>query len=175
MAALVAVMFMVSIGTFDWASLKKLPITPKSDSVVMIVTVITVIATNNLSIGVLVGIILSAIFFASKISKVQIKTLSVEGSQRKIYHVTGQLFFASVTDFVNHFDFKENVKEIDIDLTNSHLWDDSAVNAIDKVVIKYHQNGVKVNLIGLNDDSIKLIDKLAVHKAPRGLDKAVNH
>lgn len=175
MAALVAVMFMVSIGTFDWSSLKKLHITPKSDSVVMIVTVITVVATDNLSIGVVVGVILSAVFFASKISKVDIRTLSVEGSQRKVYHVTGQLFFASVTDFVNQFDFKEGAKEIDIDLSNAHLWDDSAVNAIDKVVIKYHQNGVKVNLLGLNDDSNKLIDKLAIHKMPGVLDKVANH
>jgi SulP family sulfate permease len=175
MAALVSVMFMVSIATFDWSSLRKLHITPKSDSIVMIVTVITVVATNNLSIGVVVGVILSAVFFASKISKVDIKTLSAEGSHRKIYHVSGQLFFASVTDFVNHFDFKEGITEIDIDLSNAHLWDDSAIGAIDKVVIKYHQNGVKVNLKGLNSDSTRLLDKLAVHKTPGGLEKVSNH
>jgi SulP family sulfate permease len=175
MAALVSVMFMVSIATFDWSSLMKLHIMPKSDSIVMIVTVITVVATNNLSIGVVVGVILSAVFFASKISKVEIKTLSAEGSHRKIYHVSGQLFFASVTDFVNHFDFKEGITEIDIDLSNAHLWDDSAIGAIDKVVIKYHQNGVKVNLKGLNSDSTRLLDKLAVHKTPSGLEKVSNH
>lgn len=175
MAALVSVMFMVSIATFDWSSLMKLHIMPKSDSIVMIVTVITVVATNNLSIGVVVGVILSAVFFASKISKVDIKTLSAEGSHRKIYLVSGQLFFASVTDFVNHFDFKEGITEIDIDLSNAHLWDDSAIGAIDKVVIKYHQNGVKVNLKGLNSDSTRLLDKLAVHKTPGGLEKVSNH
>jgi SulP family sulfate permease len=175
MAALVAVMFMVSIGTFDWSSLKKLFIMPKSDSVVMIVTVITVVATDNLSIGVIVGVILSAIFFASKISKVDIKTLSAEGSHKKVYYVSGQLFFASVTEFVNHFDFKEGIKEIDIDLCNAHLWDDSAIGAIDKVVIKFHQNGVKVNLKGLNTDSTRLLDKLAVHKIPGSFEKVSNH
>lgn len=93
-----------------------------------------------------------------------IKTLSAKGSHKKVYHVSGQLFFASVTDFVNHFDFKEDISEIDLDLSNAHLWDDSAIAAIDKVVIKYHQNGVKVNLKGLNTDSMKLLDKLAAHK-----------
>lgn len=174
MAALVAVMFMVCIGTFDWSSLKKVTVMPKSDTVVMIVTVITVVATDNLSIGVVCGVILSAIFFASKISKVGMKTVSPKGSHRKIYQVSGQLFFASVTDFLNHFDFKEDVTEIEIDLTNAHLWDDSAIGAIDKVVMKYQQNGVKVNLKGVNTDSMKLLEKLAVHKTSDGLEKASN-
>lgn len=85
--------------------------------------------------------------------------------------MSGELFFASVTDFVDHFDFKEGITEIDIDLSNAHLWDDSAIGAIDKVVIKYHQNGVKVNLKGLNSDSTRLLDKLAIHKTPGGLEK----
>lgn len=175
MAALVGVMFMVSIGTFDWSCLKNAKKVPITDTLVMVVTVITVIETHDLSKGVLVGIILSAIFFAAKISKVKVTSLSAKGSHKKVYHVSGQLFFASVTDFVNSFDFKENVNEIDLDLSNAHLWDDSAVGAIDKIVIKYHQNGVKVNLIGLNSESNKLIDKLAVHKTTGGLEKAASH
>ncbi|WP_226670362.1 SulP family inorganic anion transporter [Metabacillus litoralis] len=175
MAALVGVMIMVSIGTFDWTSLKTLHRVPLTDSLVMVVTVITVIITHDLSKGVLVGIILSAIFFAAKISKVKVTSLSAERSSKKIYQVSGQLFFASVTDFVKEFDFKENVKEIDLDLTQAHLWDDSAVGAIDKVVIKYHQNGVKVNLIGVNSESNKLIEKIAVHNKPGGLNKVANH
>lgn len=175
MAALVGVMIMVSIGTFDWSSLKTLHRVPLTDSFVMVVTVITVIITHDLSKGVLVGIILSAIFFAAKISKVKVTSLSADGSSKKIYKVSGQLFFASVTDFVKEFNYKENVKEIDIDLTQAHLWDDSAVGAIDKVVIKYHQNGVKVNLIGVNSESNKLIEKIAVHKKPGGLNKVANH
>jgi len=175
MAALVGVMIMVSIGTFDWSSLKTLHKVPLTDTLVMVVTVITVIMTHDLSKGVLVGIIMSAIFFAAKISKVKITSLSSGQSSKKIYRVSGQLFFASVTEFVESFDYKENVKEVDLDLTNAHLWDDSAVGAIDKVVIKYHQNGVKVNLIGVNTESNKLLEKVAVHNKPGGLNKVVNH
>ncbi|MCM3162297.1 SulP family inorganic anion transporter [Metabacillus litoralis] len=175
MAALVGVMFMVSIGTFDWTSLKTLHKVPLTDTIVMVVTVITVLMTHDLSKGVLVGIILSAIFFASKISKVKITSLSSDQSSKKIYRVSGQLFFASVTDFVESFNYRENVKEVDLDLTNAHLWDDSAVGAIDKVIIKYHQNGVKVNLIGVNTESNKLIERIAVHNKPGGLSKVANH
>jgi SulP family sulfate permease len=175
MAALVGVMIMVSIGTFDWSSLKTLHKAPATDTLVMIVTVATVLVTHDLSKGVLVGIILSAIFFASKISKVKVTTLASEQSSKKIYRVTGQLFFASVTDFLESFNYNETVKEVTLDLTQAHLWDDSAVNAIDKVVIKYHQNGIKVNLVGLNKESNTLVEKLAVHNKPGGLDKAVGH
>ncbi|MCA0149520.1 MULTISPECIES: SulP family inorganic anion transporter [Rossellomorea] len=175
MAALVGVMFMVSIGTFDWASIKNLHKTPLTDTVVMLATVVTVLFTHDLSKGVLVGIILSAVFFASKISKVKITTLSTDQPHKKVYRVSGQLFFASVTEFVESFDFTEQVKEVTLDLTDAHLWDDSAVGAIDKVVIKYHQNGVKVTLIGLNEESNKLVNRLSVHNQPGGLDKAVGH
>ncbi|MEC1524228.1 SulP family inorganic anion transporter [Neobacillus niacini] len=175
MAALVGVMFMVSIGTFDWSSIKNIHKTPISDTIVMIATVGTVLMTHDLSKGVLVGILLSAIFFASKISKVRVTTSASTGSQRKVYTVSGQLFFASATDFVDSFNYNEDVKEVSIDLTQAHLWDDSAVGAIDKVVIKYHQNDIKVHLIGLNKESNKLIEKLAVHNKPGGLEKAVGH
>ncbi|MBT2755165.1 SulP family inorganic anion transporter [Mesobacillus foraminis] len=175
MAALVGVMFMVSIGTFDWACLTSFNKVPVTDTVVMIATVITVLMTHNLAIGVLVGILLSAIFFAAKISKVEITSLSAKGKNKKIYRVSGQLFFASVTDFVDSFEYKEDVKEIDLDLSDAHLWDDSAVGAIDKVIIKFYQNGIKVNLIGLNMESNRLVEKIAVHNKPGGLDKAVGH
>jgi MFS superfamily sulfate permease-like transporter len=175
MAALVGVMIMVSIGTFDWGSVMNLHKTPITDTIVMLATVITVLFTHDLSKGVLVGIILSAVFFASKISKVKITTMTSEQTQKKVYRVSGQLFFASVTDFVESFDFTEDVKEVTLDLTNAHLWDDSAVGAIDKIVLKYHQNDVKVNLTGLNAESNKLMDKLAIHYKPGGLDKVVNH
>lgn len=175
MAALVGVMIMVSIGTFDWGSVKSLHKTPITDTIVMIATVLTVLMTHDLSKGVLVGIILSAIFFASKISKVKVTTLASEHSHKKYYRVSGQLFFASVTDFVECFNYNEDVKEVNIDLTEAHLWDDSAVGAIDKIVIKYHQNGIKVNLVGLNKESNKLIDRLAVHNKPGGLEKVVGH
>jgi high affinity sulfate transporter 1 len=175
MAALVGVMMMVSIGTFDWSSLKMLHKTPVTDTIVMLATVITVLMTNDLSKGVLVGIVLSAVFFAAKISKVKVTSPSSIGVNKKVYHVSGQLFFASVFDFIEGFDYKENVKEVDLDLSQAHLWDDSAVGAIDKVVLKYHQNGVKVNLLGLDKESTQLMDKLAIHSKPGGLNKIVNH
>jgi high affinity sulfate transporter 1 len=175
MAALVGVMFMVSIGTFDWSSIKNIHKTPISDTIVMIATVGTVLMTHDLSKGVLVGILLSAIFFASKISKVKVTTLASKGSHKKIYTVSGQLFFASVTDFVESFYYNDQVTEVGIDLTQAHLWDDSAVGAIDKVILKFHQNGINVQLIGLNKESNKLIEKLAVHNKPGGLEKAVGH
>jgi sulfate permease, SulP family len=161
MAALVGVMIMVSIGTFDWSSLTKLHVMPKTDAAVMIVTVVTVVLTHDLSKGVLAGVILSALFFAAKISKIEIE--SKRENNRKTYLVKGQLFFASVTDFVTHFDFTEKVEHIVIDLSQSHLWDDSAIGAIDKVVIKYRQNDVNVEITGLNRDSSELVKKLAVH------------
>lgn len=175
MAALVGVMFMVSIGTFDWSSIKNIHKTPISDTIVMIATVGTVLMTHDLSKGVLVGILLSAIFFASKISKVKVTTLASKGAHKKVYRVSGQLFFASVTEFVESFNYNDQVTEVAIDLTQAHLWDDSAVGAIDKVIFKYHQNGIKVQLIGLNKESNKLIEKLAVHNKPGGLEKAVGH
>ncbi|MBD7965462.1 SulP family inorganic anion transporter [Fictibacillus norfolkensis] len=161
MAALVGVMIMVSIGTFDWSSLTKLHKMPKTDAAVMIVTVVTVVLTHDLSKGVLAGVILSALFFAAKISKVEIS--SKIDNNTKLYIVKGQLFFASVTDFVSQFDFSEHVELVTIDLSQSHVWDDSAVGAIDKVILKYRQNGTEVQITGLNASSQSLIKKLAVH------------
>ncbi|MEN2768948.1 SulP family inorganic anion transporter [Ornithinibacillus xuwenensis] len=175
MAVLVGVMFMVSISTFDWSSIRNIRKTPITDTIVMFATVVTVFFTHDLSKGVLVGIILSAVFFASKISKVKIVSLADNDAKKKVYRVSGQLFFASVTDFVESFDYKENVEEIKLDLTNAHIWDDSGVGAIDKVVQKYHQNGTKVEVVGLNDESTKLVDKLANYKKPGGLDKVAGH
>ncbi len=159
MAALAGVMIMVSISTFDWNSIKTLHLLPRTDAVVMIVTVITVVFTHNLAIGVFAGIILSAIFFVSKISKVEID--SVLEYNRRIYRITGELFFASVTDLLASFNYKENVDEVEINLSRSHLWDDSAVVAIDKIVYKFEENGIKVHVTGLNEDSSELVGKLA--------------
>jgi sulfate permease, SulP family len=161
MAALVGVMIMVSIGTFDWSSLTRLHVMPKTDAAVMIVTVVTVVLTHDLSKGVLAGVILSALFFAAKISKVKVE--SRLDNNTKTYVVKGQLFFASVTDFVSHFNFSEEVEHVVIDLSQSHLWDDSAVGAIDKVFTKYLQNSVNVEITGLNNESSLLLKKLSVH------------
>lgn len=166
MAALVGVMFMVSIGTFDWGSIKTLHVMPITDTIVMVVTVIVVVMTSNLSIGVVAGVILSAIFFASKISKVHIQTSLDEANSIRHYEVRGQLFFASVTDFVSAFDYKEKVTCVELDLTHVHVWDHSAVDAIDRVVLKYRQNKIDVKLLGLNHESSKLLDRLAIHQKP---------
>ncbi|GGA78053.1 SulP family inorganic anion transporter [Ornithinibacillus halotolerans] len=170
MAVLVGIMFMVSISTFDWSSLKNIRKTPVTDTIVMFATVVTVLFTSDLSKGVLVGIILSAIFFAAKISKVKVTSLASDNSKVKVYRVSGQLFFASVTEFVDSFNYKEDVELIKLDLSNAHIWDDSGVGAIDKIVQKYHQNGIKVDIVGLNDESHKLVDKLAEFKKPGGLE-----
>ncbi|WP_408007620.1 SulP family inorganic anion transporter [Pseudalkalibacillus sp. A8] len=173
MAALVGVMIMVSIGTFDWSSLTKLHVMPKTDAAVMIVTVVTVVVTHDLSKGVLAGVILSAIFFAAKISKVHVDTKIEQHLNTKTYEVRGQLFFASVTDFVSKFDFKDEVETVIVDFSYAHCWDDSAVGAIDKIVLKYKQNGTKVEIIGLNADSHKLIEQLAVYNKAGA--KMANH
>ncbi|WP_221566772.1 SulP family inorganic anion transporter [Alkalihalobacillus sp. TS-13] len=173
MAALVGVMIMVSIGTFDWSSLTKLHVMPKTDAAVMIVTVVTVVVTHDLSKGVIAGVILSAIFFAAKISKVHVDTKIEQHLNTKTYQVRGQLFFASVTDFVAKFDFKDEAETVIVDFKHAHCWDDSAVGAVDKIVLKYKQNGVNVKIIGLNADSHKLIDQLAVYN--KNDAKIANH
>ncbi|QQZ08341.1 SulP family inorganic anion transporter [Heyndrickxia vini] len=163
MAALVSVMIMVSIGTFDWSTLKKLHKMPKSDAAVMLVTVIIVVVTNNLSIGVISGVLLSAIFFAAKISNVHVESELKSHAHSKIYYVKGQLFFASVSEFITHFNFNDDVETIIIDVTEAHIWDDSAVGAIDKVILKYREKNKQIDIIGLNKASSSLIDKLAIH------------
>ncbi|WP_425325094.1 SulP family inorganic anion transporter [Paenibacillus dendritiformis] len=161
MPVLVGIMIMVSIGTFDWSSFSYLRKAPKSDSIVMLTTVIIVVATHDLSKGVIAGVILSAIFFVAKISKLEVKKR--QANEEIIFDITGQLFFASVEGFVNQFDFTIAEKEIIIDFSQAHIWDDSAVGAVDKVVIKYRENNNHVKITGLNTSSKKLIDKLAIY------------
>lgn len=169
MAALAGVMIMVSIGTFDWSSVKNLNKLPRTDAAVMLITVITVVATHDLSKGVLAGVVLSAIFFAAKISKVKVTEKLVLNETKKIYKVNGQLFFASVSDFPNKFNYSDTVKEVEIDLTLAHLWDDSAIGALDKIETKFEQNNINVNYSGLNDESLQLKRSIG------GLSKASGH
>ncbi len=160
MAALAGVMIMVSISTFDWSSIKNLVKLPKTDSAVMLTTVIIVLATHNLALGVLAGVLLSAIFFAAKISKVKVSEELVLHGQKKIYRVEGQLFFASVSDLPGKFNFGEPITEVEIDLTKAHLWDDSAIGALDKIEAKFAQNNIKLNYIGLNEESKQLKSRI---------------
>ncbi|MCA1031463.1 SulP family inorganic anion transporter [Bacillus timonensis] len=160
MAALVGVMFMVSIGTFDWNSLRTIKIVPLTDTIVMVVTVVTVIFTHDLAIGVFTGIILSAIFFVAKISNI-IVTKEVKES-KVTYFIKGELFFASVTELVSSFDFKpEGIEQVILDFDQAHLWDDSAVAAVDKIVWKFEENHLKVTILGLNKSSHELVEKLS--------------
>ncbi|UCZ53634.1 SulP family inorganic anion transporter [Bacillus shivajii] len=168
MAALAGVMIMVSISTFDWSSLRNLHKLPRTDAAVMVVTVSVVVYTHDLAQGVFAGIILSAIFFAWKVSKVKVeKTLSNDGV--RTYHIEGQLFFASVTDFLDSVDFNEDVEKVVIDVSKAQLWDDSAVGAIDKIEMKFEQRDIKVEMKGLNSESSVLMDKVG------GLSKASGH
>lgn len=161
MPVLVGIMIMVSIGTFDWSSFTYLRKAPKSDAVVMLVTVAIVVITHDLSKGVIAGVILSAVFFVAKISKIQVNKRSE--SEDIIFNVKGQLFFASVEDFIDSFDFTVKKLNIMIDFTDAHVWDDSAVGAIDKVMLKYRENDNTVSIKGLNSSSKKMIDKLSVY------------
>jgi len=175
LAALVSVMVFVSISTFDWSSLKNIVRLPKTDAAVMIITVVVVVTTHNLAIGVIVGILLSAIFFAAKISKVKVTSKKLNSSNTRIYYVEGQLFFASVTDFVSAIDYKDNVETVEIDLSLAHVWDESGVSAIDKIILKLHENGMNTKIIGLNGSSKSIIDSIGVYNKPGALKRTVNH
>lgn len=166
MAALVAIMIMVSIGTFSWSSILALRSHPRSSSVVMLATVAAVVYTHNLAIGVLLGVLLSGIFFAAKIAQLFDVTTSQDDNTRS-YVIKGQLFYASVEDFVNAFDFGEQIDNIVIDVTHAHIWDISSVQALDMVVLKFRSKGVGVQVIGLNAASETIVDKLASHDKPK--------
>ncbi len=174
MGALVAVMFMVSISTFDWASLRVDKV-PFSETLVMGVTVGTVLYTHDLAIGVFVGIVLSALLFARKVAEVASieSTLSADGRTRT-HAVHGNLFFVTVTGFLAHFDFQETVERVVIDLTAAHLWDASAVAALDKAVLRYRKRGVAVEVVGLNAASATLLDRVGIHHKP-GAELALGH
>lgn len=162
MPVLVGIMIMVSIGTFDWSSFRYVVKAPKGDVVVMLVTVVIVVATDDLSKGVIAGVILSAIFFVAKISRVNV-TKQQEKNQL-IFEVHGQLFFASVESFINAFESSIQNEVIQLDFSNAQIWDESAVAAIDKVMQKYRDNNNRIRLTGLNSSSEKMIDKLAVQR-----------
>ena len=167
MAVLVAVMIMVSIGTFKWSSIRDLREHPKSSSVVMIATVVVVVATHDLAKGVLVGVLLSGFFFAHNVGRIlHIGRKSADKGRLRIYTVTGQVFFASAERFVNSFDFKEVIEKVQINVSRAHFWDLTAVSALDKVIIKFRREGTEVDVIGLNEASATMIDRFAVHDKP---------
>ena len=172
MAALVAVMIMVSIGTFSWASVRDLRRNPLSSNIVMVVTVAVVIATHNLAIGVFVGVLLASLFFAHKIGRfmvVKVDELDADGS--RCYRVVGQVFFASSEQFVAAFDFREAVEHVVIDLSQAHFWDLTSVAALDKVVIKFRREGADVEIRGMNQATETVVDKFGIHNDPNEVEK----
>lgn len=167
MPALVAVMIMVSIGTFSWSSIRNLRSHPWHSSVVMVATVVVVVWTHDLAQGVLVGVLLSGIFFASKVRRLFAvsSTLSADGTARS-YVLTGEVFFASVERFLAAFDFREVLEKVRIDVSRAHFWDISAVAALDKAVLKFRREGTEVEVIGLNEASATMVDRFGIHDKP---------
>ena len=174
MAALVAVMIMVSIGTFSWNSIRDIKKHPLSSSIVMIMTVVVVVWTHNLAYGVFVGVLLASLFFANKISHfMYVDSELDEESDTRTYHIIGQVFFNSADKFTLAFDFKEAVEKVVIDLHRAHFWDISSVTALDKVVIKFRREGAEVELIGLNEASSTIVDRFGIHDKPEEIEKVM--
>ena len=172
MAALVAVMIMVSIGTFSWVSIRDLRKNPMSSNIVMISTVVVVVATHNLAIGVFVGVLLASLFFAHKIGRFMVVKADPDpelGAQT--YQVIGQVFFASSEQFIAAFDFKEAVEQVVIDLSLAHFWDVTSVAALDKVVIKFRREGAEVTIHGMNAATETVVDKFGIHNDPAEVEK----
>jgi SulP family sulfate permease len=176
MAALVAVMIMVSIGTFNWSSIRNLREHPRSSSVVMLATVAVVVATNNLALGVLTGVLLSGFFFAHKVGQIlRVRSVAEDEGRVRTYTVTGQVFFASAERFIASFDFKEVVDKVRIDVGRAHFWDITAVSALDKVILKFRREATEVEVIGLNEASATMVDKFAVHDKDGAEDLLMSH
>ncbi|MGM0542157.1 MAG: SulP family inorganic anion transporter [Pseudomonadota bacterium] len=174
MAALVAVMIMVSIGTFNWNSISEMRTNPATATVVMLTTVGVTVWTHNLAFGVISGVVLAALFMASKLRQLMYIDKSFdESTQTRTYTVVGQVFFNSSEKFINYFDFKEAVDKVIIDVHRAHFWDISAVYALDKVVMKMRREGADVEIIGLNEASETLMDKYAMHNNPEKIEKVM--
>ena len=164
MAALVAVMIMVSIGTFNWESIREFKTHPMSFNVVMLATVITTVFTHNLAYGVLVGVLLSSLFFANKIGQfLSVVSELDDDNNTRYYYVQGQVFFSSTTQFLNSFDTKEALDKVVIDVSQAHFWDVTAVDTLDKLVIRFQREGIDVKVVGLNSASRTIIDKFSIH------------
>jgi len=158
MAALVGVMIMVAIGTFEWQSLKNILKIPKSDAFIMIITMAIVIYTNDLAKGVLTGVVIAALVMVYRMSVISFSGV-VRDDGVKVYTVKGQLFFGTMSAFIDHFDYKNDPKKIEIDFQHSHIWDQSAVEAIARVIDKYQREGSSVYVTGLDVESQKTLDK----------------
>ena len=164
MAALVAVMIMVSIGTFNWQSLRNLRTHPASSGVVMIATVIVTVLTHDLAKGVLTGVLLSGVFFAQKVSRMlSVGSHAEDGGRRRRYEVSGQVFFASSDQLYHAFDYNDTARHVHIDVSHAHFWDITAVTALDKVVLKLRRAGAQVEVHGMNEASATMVGRFGVH------------
>jgi SulP family sulfate permease len=176
MPALVAVMIMVSIGTFSWASFQNLKLHPKSTSLVMVATVVVVVWTHNLALGVGVGVLFSALSFARKVAQViRVSSEYDAVTETRSYQVQGQVFFASAPDFIGGFDFKEAAAKVRIDVSRAHFWDLTSVGALDRVVLKFRREGTEVEILGLNEASATIVDRLGLHDRPGALERLLEH
>jgi SulP family sulfate permease len=176
MAALVAIMIMVSIGTFSWSSIKSLRTHPRSSSIVMLATVALVVYTHNLAIGVLAGVLLSGIFFAGTIAQLfRVTSEAAPDGRSRTYRVEGQLFFASADEFSKSFDFREALDRVTIDVSGAHIWDISSVAAVDMAVLKFRREGTEVSLVGMNQASETIVDRLGMHDKPGAMEKLLGH
>ena len=186
MAALVAVMIMVSIGTFNWASIRNLKKYPLSSNLVMLTTVGVVVATHNLAYGVFIGVLMAALFFANKIGHYMAVTSELHSQlnpdlnessslYERTYKVFGEVFFRSADMFVSSFDMKEKLHKVTIDLTHAHFWDVTAVAALDKVVLKFRREGAQVEVIGMNDATKTIVDDFGVHHQPEKISQVMGH
>lgn len=165
MAALVAVMIMVALNTFQWGSIKDILVHPKQSSFVMIGTVAVVVFTHDLAKGVLFGVVLSGLFFAHKVTRYfAVQSVRDEAKAVRTVSVTGQLFFATAEAFHAAFDFREeDLKGIVIDLKDAHFWDITSINALDRVVLKFRHHDIPVEVIGMNEATATMVERLATH------------
>ena len=162
MAALVAVMVMVAIGTFDWHSVRTLRRMPRSETMVMLATVVVVVVTHNLAIGVVVGVLVAMVLFARRVAHFTTVTdVAHPDEDTKVYAVTGELFFASSNDLVYQFDYRNDPANVIIDLSDSHIWDASTVATLDAITTKYERYGKNLQIIGLNPSSAQRHERLA--------------
>lgn len=176
MPALVAVMIMVSIGTFSWGSLRNLTVHPWTTNAVMLTTVVTVVWTHNLAIGVAAGVLLAALFFARKVAQVIRVTSTLDtATSTRTYVVRGQVFFASTDRFSSAFDFKEVLAKVVIDVSHAHFWDLSSVSALDRVILKFRREGCEVEILGMNEASATMVMKLGIADKPDALERMLDH
>jgi SulP family sulfate permease len=168
MAALVAVMIMVSFTTFDWNSVLKLRSTPVQSTIVMLATTLTVLATHDLAKGVVLGVLLSVLFFARKVGKMIAVTERADSDQAvRRYTVDGQLFFVSAELFVAGFEFHGHPERVEIDMSAVRLWDVTGVAALDKVVLRYRRQGARVDVVGLDESGLALVSRLGIFDKAR--------